>query len=77
MSNLSASGAFFEVISPNFKIKKGDIARVTISLKTLNRTHMVDCEVVWAKGLGIGVQFLKRDELQEKLTNMIFSNQSN
>ena len=36
MSNLSASGAFFEVISPNFTVKKGDIARVTISLKSLN-----------------------------------------
>lgn len=77
MSNLSASGAFFEVISPHFTVKKGDVARVTINLKTLNRTHMVDCEVVWAKGAHLGVQFLKRDELQEKLTNMILSNQTN
>ena len=77
MGNLSASGAFFEVLSPNFTIKKGDIARVTINLRSLNRVHVVDCEVVWAKGLGVGVQFLKREELQEKLTNMLFSNQSN
>lgn len=77
MGNLSASGAFFEVLSPNFSVKKGDIARVTINLRSLNRIHVVDCEVVWAKGLGVGVQFLKREELQEKLTNMLFSNQSN
>lgn len=77
MSNLSMTGAFFEVISPNFTFKKGDIARVTVNLKSLNRTHIVDCEVVWSKGLGVGVQFLKRDELQEKLTNILFSRNSN
>lgn len=77
MGNLSASGAFFEVLSPNFSVKKGDIARVTINLRSLNRVHVVDCEVVWAKGLGVGVTFLKREELQEKLTNMLFSNSSN
>ncbi|AZZ35833.1 hypothetical protein CIK05_03130 [Bdellovibrio sp. qaytius] len=77
MGNLSASGAFFEVLSPNFSVKKGDIARVTINLRSLNRVHVVDCEVVWSKGLGVGVQFLKREELQDKLTNMLFSNQSN
>ena len=77
MGNLSASGAFFEVLSPNFSIKKGDIARVTINLRSLNRVHVVDCEVVWSKGLGVGVQFLKREELQDKLTNILFSNQSN
>lgn len=77
MSNLSTTGAFFEVISPNFTVRKGDIARVTINLKSLNRTHQVDCEVVWSKGLGVGVSFLKRDELQEKLTNILFSNESN
>ena len=77
MGNLSASGAFFEVLSPNFTVKKGDIARVTINLRSLNRVHVVDCEIVWSKGLGVGVQFLKREELQDKLTNILFSNQSN
>lgn len=77
MGNLSASGAFFEILSPNFSVKKGDIARVTINLRTLNRMHVVDCEVVWAKGLSVGVQFLKREELQAKLTSILFANQSN
>lgn len=77
MGNLSASGAFFEVLSPNFTVKKGDIARVTINLRSLNRVHVVDCEVVWSKGLNVGVQFLKREELQDKLTNILFSNQNN
>lgn len=77
MGNLSASGAFFEVLSPNFTVKKGDVARVTVNLRSLNRVHIVDCEIVWAKGLGVGVQFLKRDELQDKLTTILFSNQSN
>jgi hypothetical protein len=77
MGNLSASGAFFEVLSPNFTLKKGDLARVTINLRSLNRVHTVDCEIVWAKGLGIGVAFLKREELQDKLASLLFSNQSN
>lgn len=77
MGNLSSTGAFFEVLSPNFSVKKGDIARVTINLRSLNRVHVVDCEVVWAKGLGVGVQFLKREELQDKLANVLFSNQNN
>ena len=77
MGNLSATGAFFEILSPNYNLKMGDLARVTVNLRSLNRVHVVDCEVVWAKGLSVGVQFLKREELQDKLTNVMFSNQSN
>lgn len=77
MANLSANGASFEILAPNFNIQKGSIARVTVNLRSLNRTHVVDCEIVWAKGLGVGVQFLKKEELQDKLANILFSNQSN
>jgi len=72
MGNLSASGAFFESLNDKFKFKKGDLARVTIKLKSLNKIHIVDCEVVWTKGSAAGVQFLKREELQEKLVQFLF-----
>lgn len=77
MGNLSTSGAFFDILSPNYDIKKGDIVRITVNLRTLNRVRVVDCEVIWAKGLGVGVQFLKRDELKDKLASALFSHQSN
>lgn len=72
MGNLSASGAFFEALNDKFKFKKGDLARITIKLKSLNKVHIVDCEVVWTKGSSAGVQFLKREELQEKLVQFLF-----
>lgn len=77
LGNLSASGAYLEILSPQFSIKKNDLVRITINLRSLNRIHTLDCEVIWTKGLGVGVQFLKREELQEKLTQMLFSKQSN
>jgi len=73
MANLSSSGAFFESLNDKFKFKKGDLARVTIKLKSLNKVHIVDCEVVWTKGAAAGVQFLKREELQEKLVQFLFN----
>lgn len=73
MGNLSSSGAFFEALNDKFKFKKGDLARITIKLKSLNKVHVVDCEVVWSKGSCAGVQFLKREELQEKLVQFLFN----
>lgn len=67
MSNLSTSGAFFEILSPNALIKEGDLARFTVRLQSINKIHIVDCEVIWANLTGLGVRFLRRDELQEKL----------
>ncbi len=73
MGNLSRSGALFEVMNANGSFKKGDLARVTVRLKSLNKIHVVDCEVVWSKGPSVGVQFLNKDELQDKLANYVLN----
>lgn len=73
MGNLSRSGALFEVMNANSSFKKGDLARVTVRLKSLNKIHVVDCEIVWSKGPSVGVQFLNKDELQDKLARYVLN----
>ncbi len=73
MGNLSRSGALFEVMNANGNFKKGDLARITVRLKSLNKIHIVDCEVVWSKGSSVGVQFLNKDELQDKLATHVLN----
>lgn len=68
MNNLSSTGAFFEVLNSLYIPKIGDIVRVTINLKQVNKTHIINGEVVWFKGTGLGVSFLKQKELLEKLS---------
>ncbi|MFZ3228626.1 MAG: PilZ domain-containing protein [Pseudobdellovibrio sp.] len=69
MGNLSKKGAFFEIISSNFMPRQGDLVRITVNLKQLGRSHILDGEVVWCKGLGMGVMFIKQDLLFQKLSS--------
>ncbi len=59
MNNLSATGAFFEILNSNYTPRRGETVRVVINLKLVNKTHTLSGEIVWAKGLGLGVQFIK------------------
>ena len=68
MANISQSGAFFEIINSNYMPRSGDLVRVTILLRQINKTHVIDGEIIWCKGLGIGLTFLKKETLVEKLT---------
>jgi hypothetical protein len=68
MSNLSVSGACFEVISSNYMPKHGDLVRLTINLRSIKKTHVIEAEVIWCKGLGIGLQFLGATAFRKKLT---------
>lgn len=68
MSNLSVSGACFEVISSNYMPKHGDLVRLTINLRSIKKTHVIEAEVAWCKGLGIGLQFLGATAFRKKLT---------
>ena len=59
MNNLSATGAFFEILNSNYTPRPGEVVRVVINLKQVNKTHTLNGQIVWAKGLGIGIQFVK------------------
>lgn len=71
LGNLSSSGAFLEVVSSRVMPRQGDLVRITIQLRQLNKIHVLDAEVVWCKGTGIGMYFIKRDEVAAKLSNRI------
>lgn len=68
MSNLSTSGAFFEIISSNYMPKTTDLVRLTVNLRSIKKVHVIDAEVVWCKGLGLGIRFLSTQEFREKLS---------
>jgi hypothetical protein len=68
MGNLSVSGAFFEVISSNYMPKHGDLVRLTVNLRSIKKVHTIDAEVIWCKGLGIGLQFMSTEQFRKKLS---------
>lgn len=67
MNNLSTTGAFFEVTNAYHTPKKGDLVRVTISLKQIGKTHTVHGQIMWCRGLGMGVAFIKNKDLYKKI----------
>ena len=67
MVNLSASGAFLEIVNSKYTPKQGDVIRVSVTLRQLNKFHHLDAQIIWCKGLGIGICFLKKNEIYEKL----------
>ena len=71
MTNVSVTGAFFEIINASYMPRKNDLVRITVNLRAVNKTHVIDAQVVWNKGLGLGVQFLNRDEINSKISRML------
>ena len=71
MANLSTSGAFFEIISSNYIPRMGDVIRLTINLRSIKRVHVMNGEVIWSKGLGLGIQFLTTLAMQQKLSDKV------
>lgn len=69
MSNLSKSGAFFEIVNSSFIPKKGDLVRVSVNLGQIKKRYNLEAEVVWCRGLGLGVNFIHRDRLLEQLSS--------
>lgn len=68
MSNLSATGAFFEMISAAVTPRVGQLVSVTVALREMNKTHVLSAEIVWVKGNGIGVIFVKQRDLLQRLS---------
>lgn len=67
MKNLSATGAFLELTSGEYIPHNGDFLHVTVNLNSVGRSHTFDAEVVWNRGLGFGVQFVKKEQLLDKM----------
>jgi len=73
LRNLSATGAFLEILQGDYIPQKGDLLRVTVPLETVGRTHSVNAEVIWGRSLGVGISFLSR---HETMTKMLLRNQA-
>ncbi len=67
LKNLSQTGAFLEVSSGDYVPQKGDLLNMTVQLGSLQRTHNVTAEVIWSKGLGLGICFINKDEVLERM----------
>jgi hypothetical protein len=69
MNNLSTTGAFFEIVNSHFTPKQCDLVRVTINLKQLNKVHTLHGQIIWNRGLQLGISFLKSKDVLKKISN--------
>jgi hypothetical protein len=67
LRNLSETGAFLEVSHGDYVPQKGDLLNLTVELSTIRKTHNVAAEVVWSKGMGLGICFINKDEVLERM----------
>lgn len=67
LKNLSVTGACLEWAQEGVKLEKGDLVRLTVNLKALNRSHNLNGEVVWRNGKKSGINFISSDDLLDKM----------
>lgn len=65
--NLSASGACLEWQHDDVELRQGDLVRLTVVLRSLNRRHYVNAEVVWRDGKRSGVSFIPSNQVLDRL----------
>lgn len=67
LKNISQTGAFLEVSQGDYVPQKGDLLNLTVKLDTVDRVHNVSAEVVWTQGLGLGICFINKDQILERM----------
>ena len=67
MKNLSQSGCYLELVKGAFSPKEGDFVQISLSLKSIAKTRNLTGQVVWNKGLGFGVEFIKKEDVAKKM----------
>ncbi|MEK2689982.1 PilZ domain-containing protein [Bdellovibrio sp. GT3] len=67
MRNLSATGAYLEVNHGEYVPRKGDLLNLTVELNSLKRVYNVAAEVIWSNGLGLGICFIHKDDILERM----------
>lgn len=67
LKNLSKTGARFEVSEGGFLPKKGDLLNLTVKLDKIKKTHNLAAQVVWTQGQAMGVCFVSREEVFERM----------
>lgn len=70
--NLSKGGAYIEFMTPT-PVKVGELIRLKLELKEVNRTYTMPAKVVWAKkqtsngGTGVGIEFVGPGDVQKNI----------
>lgn len=67
LCNLSETGAFLKVSARGYLPQKGDLLNLTVRLDSLQKTHSVTAEVVWTVGVGLGICFINKDKVLERM----------
>ncbi|MGZ3781193.1 MAG: PilZ domain-containing protein [Pseudobdellovibrionaceae bacterium] len=68
LKNISQTGAFLEVQEGSTYVpQKGDLLNMTVTLNSLQRTHNVAAEVIWCNGVGVGICFINKEEVLERM----------
>lgn len=65
--DVSVTGACLEWTQEQVELQQGDIVRLTIILKAVNRKHNLNAEVVWRQGKKTGINFIKTEEVIERM----------
>lgn len=67
MKNISTSGAFLELTSGEYIPQEGDFVHVSINLSSVGKMRSFNGQVVWSRGLGFGIQFVRKEQLLEMM----------
>lgn len=68
LKNISHTGCCLELLEEvHTDFSSGELLRITIDLNSLGKRHTLNGELVWNKDYGLGIRFLKKHEIIEKL----------
>ncbi|HWU45004.1 MAG TPA: PilZ domain-containing protein [Bdellovibrio sp.] len=67
LKNVSKTGACLEISKGNYLPQKGDLLNLTVTLDKLRKTYSIAAEVIWAEGMGLGICFINKDEVLERM----------
>ncbi len=67
MKNLSSTGALLELSNGEYIPQEGDFLHITVNLSTVGKSHAFDAEVIWNRALGFGINFIKKEQLLDKM----------
>lgn len=65
--DVSVTGACLEWSQELVELNEGDLVRLTIILKAVNRKHNLNAEVVWRAGKKTGINFIKSEDVIERM----------
>jgi hypothetical protein len=60
LENLSTTGSSLKILSAKVIPRPNDIIKITVDLKSINKTHTLYAKIIWINGLSLGACFTKQ-----------------